>query len=208
MRRKYLFIAAALGWLSASCSSSDQAMEPPPVASSARGNLRFKGPDRLNTDIAAALELPQDQVCTELGMYQCAALVHHVALGGVDPYGTGLYEASGVTSATTPLVVERIAWSACTRRADADIANPAGGVIFTNIPLNGAKLANPDGDEVRGAITQLVQRSLQREPYGHEVARYVQLAKDIEATGNGEPARAWMQATCFAVISSPEAVFY
>lgn len=208
MRRKYLLLVASLGALSFSCSNNEQAMEPPVVNGMARGNLRFKGPDRLNTDIAAALELPQDQVCTELGMYQCAALVHHVALGGVDPYGTGLYEASGVTSATTPLVVERIAWSACTRRADADIANPAAGVIFTNIPLNGAKLANPDGDEVRGAITQLVQRSLQRDPYGHEVARYVQLAKDIEATGNGEPARAWMQATCFAVISSPEAVFY
>jgi hypothetical protein len=208
VRRKYLLLVASLGTLAASCSNNDQATDPPVVTSSARGNLRFKGPERLNNDIAAALELPPDQVCTELGLYQCAALVHHVALGGVDPYGTGLYEASGVTSATTPLVVERIAWSACLKRADADYANPAAGVIFRGIPLDGARLANPDGDEVRGAITQLVQRALQRDPYPGELTRYTQLARDIEATGSAEPARAFMQAACFAVISLSEAVFY
>jgi hypothetical protein len=47
-----------------------------------------------------------------------------------------------------------------------------------------------------------------REPSDAELSRYVQLARDIEATGNGNPARAWMQSVCFAVLSSPEAIFY
>lgn len=209
MRLKNFFLCASLA-LSVSCSSNDQATDPPPsgIAVSTRGNLRFKGPERLNSDIAAGLELTPDAVCTELGLYPCAGVVHHVALGGVDPYGTGLYEPSGVTSVTTPLVVERIAWFACLKRVEQDYANLGSAVVFRGIPLSGAKLANPDGDEVRGAIAQLTQRMFQRDPSDAEVKRYVQLAREIEATPSAEPARAWMQAVCFAVVSSAEAVFY
>lgn len=208
MRPSYLLLFAALGGMASSCNSNEETYLPPLLATSARGNLRFKGPDRLNSDVAAALELPTDAVCTELGMYQCTSAVHNVALGGVDPYGTGLYEPSGVTASTTPLVVERVAWSACIKRVTTDLANPAAAVIFQGIPLSGAKLAAPDGNPVRAAITQLTQRVFLREPTDSEVTRYIQLAKDIEATGNAEPARAFMQAVCFAVLSSAEAVFY
>lgn len=194
--------------LSASCSNGSPTNEPPTVTATARGNLRFKGPERLNADVAQALELPASDVCKELGLYPCATTVHNVALGGVEPYGAGLYEASGITSATTPLVVERIMWSACTKRVDLDLANAGGAVLFRGVPLNGSKLANPDGEEVRALITAVVQRALLREPSQAELQRYVQLAHDIEATGNAAPARAFMQAVCFAAFSSSEAVFY
>lgn len=209
MRLKHLFLIALAG-LPVSCSTDEQAVQPPPanVASSARGNLRFKGPERLGSDIAAALELSPEAVCTELGLYQCTSMVHNVALGGVDPYGTGLYEASGITSLTTPLVVERVVLSACLKRVEADLTDPSAAVVFGGIPVSDGKLANPDGAEVRGAIVQLTQRALQRDPYENEVARLVQLAKDIEATGTAEPARAFMQASCYAILSLPEAVFY
>lgn len=208
MRHNYLLLLSGLFGLAASCSSNEEAYLPPLLSNSARGNLRFKGPERLNSDVAAALDLPPDAVCTELGMYQCTSAVHNVALGGVDPYGTGLYEPSGVTASTTPLVVERLAWSACIKRVTADYADLGAAVIFRGIKLSGSKLASPDGDEVRGAITQLAQRVFLREPADAEMTRYIQLARDIEATGNAEPARAWMQAVCFAVLSSAEAVFY
>jgi hypothetical protein len=178
------------------------------IASSARGNLRFKGPERLNADFSVALDLRPEAVCTELGLYQCATLVHTVALGGVDPYGTGLYEASGVTAVTTSLIVDRIAWSACTTRVDLDLVSPGNAVVFRGLTMTGAKLMNPEGPEVTTAIGALTHRVLQRDPYSNEVARYMKLAKDIEATGNPEPARAWMQAVCFAVLSSAESVFY
>lgn len=181
---------------------------PEPPAQTARGNLRFKGPERLNADLAAALELPQEGVCTELGLYQCTALVHNVALGGVDPYGTGLYEASGVTGVTTPIVVERVVWSACGRRVDADLARPGDAVVFRGVQLAGARLASPEGAEVRAAIAQLTQRALQRDPTEEEVARYLRLAREIEQSGDATPARSFLAAACFAAFSSEEAVFY
>lgn len=177
------------------------------VGTSTRGNLRFKGPERLVNDVAAALELPAAEVCTELGQYQCATFVHAVPLGGVDPYGKGLYEASGITAVTTPLVVDRLALSACTRRVDADLLTPNAAVVFRGVPQRGAKLANLDGPELPAVIGELTRRVLLREPYEREVTRYVQLAKDLDAS-DAEPARSWMQAVCFAVVSSTESVFY
>ncbi|MDX2012034.1 MAG: hypothetical protein SFW67_17710 [Myxococcaceae bacterium] len=206
-----------LSVVTAGCFCAPPAPPPPPqvmespdagVGASARGNLRFKGPERLVNDVAAALELRADQVCTELGQYQCASLVHNVALGGVDPYGPGLYEPSGITAVTTPLVVDRVALSACTRRVDADLATPQSAVVFRGVPLNGKKLANPDGSELPAVIGELTRRVLAREPYDREVSRYVQLARELDASPEAEPARAWMQAVCFAVVSSTESVFY
>lgn len=209
---KLLFCAA----LCVACTDTAQAPPDPdvlelpttPVAKSARGNIRFKGPERISTDFAAALELQVESVCLELGLYPCTSVVHNVALGGVDPYGAGLYEASGVTATTTPLVVERVAWAACTQRVDMDLSNPSAAVIFRGVPLDGKKLANIEGPEVRGVIGLLTQRVFLRNPYRNELERYVRLAKDIEAAGNAEPARAWMQSVCFAVLSSAESVFY
>ncbi len=218
MRPERLSLFAALLLLSSACPG--KIIEPPPpvvvmetpdagsLARSARGNLRFKGPERLTADFSAALGLRPEDVCTELGRYQCATLVHNVALGGVDPYGPGLYEPSGVTAVTTSLVVDRIAWSACTKRVDLDLVAPGNAVVFRGLSLTGPRLTNAEGPEVTTAIGALTQRALQRDPYANEVARYVKLARDIEATGNAEPGRAWMQAVCFAVLSSAESVFY
>lgn len=219
MRLDRLVVFAVLVSLGAACPA--RVIEPPPtvvvimenpdagsVARSARGNLRFKGPERLTGDFAAALSIPTDELCTELGLYQCASLVHSIALGGVDPYGKGLYEAPGITAVTTPLVVERIAWSACTKRVELDLAAPGTAVLFKGVAMTGTKLTNPESAEVAASIGLLTQRSLQRDPYVDEVARYVKLAKDIEASGSPDPARAWMQAVCFAVLSSAESVFY
>lgn len=207
---KYLGLVA----LSFACSETPPAADPdvqdPPmtVAKSSRGNLRFKGPERIQNDFAAALELPAESVCKELGQYACTAVVHNVALGGVDPYGPGLYEASGITASTTPLVVERIAWAACGQRVELDLADAGKAVLFRGIALDGKKLASPDGAEAREAIVQLFQRVFLRKPYRTEIDRYVQLVREIEATGNAEPARAWMQSVCFAVLTSTESVFY
>ena len=79
MRRNHSFLiaaVAALGALSPSCSTNDQTTDPGAnLAVSQRGNLRFKGPERLNGDIAAALELSVDAVCTELGLETVDLLV-------------------------------------------------------------------------------------------------------------------------------------
>ena len=177
-------------------------------AKSAKGNLRFKGPERLTFDYSIALGLPVDQVCNELGQYACTFFVHPVALGGVDPYGHGLFEAPQVTGATTPVVVERVALAACVKRVSLDLATPASAVIFKSLPLTAGKLSSPQGPEVRLAMTELAQRAWLRDPTDAELALLLQLNTDIEATNVAEPAKTWMQAACFSVFSSAEAVFY
>jgi hypothetical protein len=209
VRHKSLLVGLALLSCTQTPSDPDVTELPTsPVAKSARGNIRFKGPERINSDFSAILELRPESVCLELGLYACTSQVHLVALGGVDPYGAGVYESSGITASTTPIIVDRIAWAACTQRVNSDLGNPDAAVIFRGIPLADQKLASPDGPEVHSAITQLVQRTYLRNPYRPEVDRYVRLAKDIEAAGTATPAKDWMQSVCFAVLSSAESVFY
>lgn len=178
------------------------------IAKSAKGVLRFKGDLRLTVDYAVGLGLPIDQVCNELGQYACTFFVHPVALGGVDPYGKGLYESLPTTGVTTPVVVERVALSACIKRVDLDLATPAAAVIFKAIPVTAGKLTNPAGAEVRLALTELAQRAWLRDPSEGELAQLIQLNADIEATGVTDLAKRWMQAACFAAFSSAESVFY
>lgn len=177
-------------------------------AKSAKGNLRFKGNERLTIDYSVALGIPFLEVCNELGQYSCSFLVHPVALGGVDPYGKGLFEPPPVTGATTPVVVERVALSACVKRVNLDLATPASALVFKAISVTNGRLTDPQSAEVRLALTELAQRAWLRDPTDAELAALVQLNTDIEATGVAEPAKVWMQAACFAAFSSAESVFY
>ncbi|MCY1022952.1 hypothetical protein [Pyxidicoccus sp. MSG2] len=178
------------------------------LARSSRNNLRFKGPERLTLDFAAALALPVDAVCKELGQYPCAT-VHGVTLGGVEPYNSGLYEPLPATGVTTPIAVDRVALSACARRVGLDVGTPSSAVIFTGITLDAqGRLVGRDGAPVRNAITSLYQRGLLRDPTEAEVEALLQLAASVEATGSPTPGRDWMTAACFAVLSSAESVFF
>ena len=177
-------------------------------ATSSKGQLRFKGPERLTFDYAAALTLAPAQVCNELGLYSCTVFVHPLALGGVDPYGAGLYEAQPYTGATTPIVVERVALAGCAQRVALDAANPAAAAIFKDVKLSGVKLANRYGPEVKAAIVSLYERALLRDPTDDELAALVKLSVDVEGTNSTTPALDWMKAACFVTLTSAEAVFY
>jgi hypothetical protein len=178
------------------------------VAKSQKGNLRFKGPERLTLDLAQALELPAASVCNELGAYPCVG-VHGVALGGVDPYAHSVYETAPVTGATAPLAVERTVLSACNARIQKDVTAPASAVVFKDVALTAdGKLVDAASPAVATAVTQLVRRAWLRDPTQDERAALVGLATDVAATGTATPGVAWMQAACLAVFSSAEAVFY
>ncbi|TSC34530.1 hypothetical protein FOF48_03565 [Corallococcus sp. Z5C101001] len=178
------------------------------VAKSQKGNLRFKGPERLSLDLAQALELPAASVCNELGLYPCQN-VHGVALGGVDPYQHSVYETAPVTGATAPLAVERTVLSACNARVSLDVSAPAAAVVFKDVALTAdGKLADAASPAVATAMTSLVRRAWLRDPTQEERDALVRLAGDVAATGAARPGVAWMQASCLAVFSSAEAVFY
>ena len=178
------------------------------IAQSAKANVRFKRGVRLSADYAAALSIPADQLCRELGQYQCATLVHTIAIGGTDPYGVGLYEPLPFTGMSTPIVTDRIALSACQARATADLAAGASAVVFKGVTPDAAGKLNVESAEVREAIDALYRRATLRRATDAEVGHLKQLYRDIEASGKPQPGASWMTLSCFAVLTSVEALFY
>jgi hypothetical protein len=181
---------------------------PPPFAISGKGTVRFKRNVRLTTDFAIALGLDYTTFCQELGQYSCTLVVHPLALGGTDPYGSGLYEPLPFTGATSPIVIDRVALVGCTQRVTADLALPASALIYNGIAVGSDGKMDPTQPAVATAMQTLYRRALLRDPTGAEVEHLRQLYRDIEATGKPEPAKSWMTLSCFAVMSSVESIFY
>lgn len=187
----------------------------PPIAeptegvmkSSARANVRFKRHDRLAADYSAALGIDRDELCREFATNDCASDVHRVALGGVDPYQTGLYEASNTTGASTPLIVERIALAACGERVDRDFSTATGGVIFKGLTVGADGKLALDA-KADAAVVTLYQRTLLRSPTDAERAAVIALYTELESSGAPEPARLWARLACMTVLTLSEALFY
>lgn len=180
----------------------------PVFAISSKANLRMKSNLRLRNDLAQSLGLTPDQVCKELGQYSCTDFVHAVALGGVEPYTLGLNEPQSHTTLTTPIAVERVVLSACTRRAIDDLGS-ATPVIWRDLGVTAeGRLADPGTAGVAASITRLYQRGLLREPKAREIEHLTQLYRDLEADGGANPARDWATLSCFSVLTSLEALFY
>lgn len=181
--------------------------DPGAFAKSERANLRFKRATRLRNDVAQALALDPADVCLELGQYHCTDFVHTISLGGVEPYTLGLNEPFDDTTVTAPIAVERVALYACEARVRADLAG--NGVIFRELGVDGdGKLADVDAAGVEQSIDTLYKRALLRPPSGRELSHLKQLYRDIEADGQGQPARDWAILSCFSVLSSMENLFY
>jgi len=175
---------------------------PPADASpaSVKARIKFKGNDRLRNEFARALALEPAEVCTELGQYSCTHLVHQVALGGAEPYGLGLHEALPFTTVTTPIAVDRLALFACRERVDRDLAGAGGAVIYDGIDAG--------ADARRGAIVTLYRRALTRDPTEDEIGHLEQLYTDVAAADPAAADRSWAIASCFAVTTTMEQLFY
>jgi hypothetical protein len=179
------------------------------VTPSSRNSLRIMNPEQLTAHFSAALSLPPEQLCNELGRYACTTNVHTVVLNGVDPYVVGLFEPLKTTGATTPNVIDRVALAACARRVSLDVTTPGEAVLFKGLELDAqGRLVSREGAPVRDAITSLYQRTLLRDPSETEVGALSQLAAQIEASGSQTPGRDWMTMACFAVLSSAESIFF
>lgn len=184
----------------------DNAVEPAPeVAHTAsfqtsRGrSIQWKRNAALEADLMQALELTQDELCQEVGSQSCIRAVHTVALGGNDPFGSGLLRPATSSLSTTPLAVDRVTLSACSRRARADKEGTP--KVFTALDLSGR--APAAGSEATTAtVTTLYRRLLARDPKPNEIAIIEGLL--------GEPmtAEAFATLSCFVVASSLEFLFF
>ena len=217
--RVLLLSSSCVLFACSSSSPSEPNAGPPPaepgtdspgaVDPSSRDNLRFMNPEQLTAHFSAALSLPPEQVCNELGQYPCATYAHNVVLGGVEPYDIGFYEPLTVTGATTPNVIDRMALAACARRVSLDVTTPGEAILFKGLELDArGSLVNREGAPIHDVITSLYQRALMRDPTETEVGALSRLVSQIEATGSQTPGRDWMTGVCFAVLSSAESVFF
>lgn len=191
--------------------TTTQSPTPPPeptVARSHKALVRFKRDVRLRNDFAQALGLEPDELCTELGLYDCVDDVHGVALGGLRPYDLGINEPAPDTGATAPLVVERIAINGCALRTERDFDDLSNALIWHDLAVDEVGLLEDvNAIETYETLRTLYRRALLRDPTLNEIGHHVNLYEDL-ASESLEPARDWATLSCFAVLTTTESLFY
>lgn len=185
---------------------------PPPddpgPPTSPKPNVKFKTGAKLRQELARALSLPQDELCKELGAFDCFA-IHNIALGGTDPLGAGLYEPLSATTASTPIAVERVTLAACQQRMDIDLASPESAVILRDVPIADGRISDLESDGVTHFVDALYQRGLSRRAKPHEIDALRELYGEMEAANKSDAlARDWATLSCMAVLTTMESLFY
>jgi hypothetical protein len=157
----------------------------PPVVESSKSRLTFRGGPLYASLLSSGLEIPREELCRELGLYDCVKDVHRIALLDVEPYRTGIIEPLENTVVSSPIAVERVALSACTQWAKKS--------AVTDRPA---------------AITSLYQRLLQRDPDQTELDHLEGLYTSMAAVGDPALDESWAAMSCFAIATTTEALFY
>ena len=173
-----------------------------PFATSDR-DMVWKRYAALDAELSRALSLEPEALCTEFGNASCIREIHLVALGGNEPYRSGLTKPSVKTLSTTPTVVDRVLLSACSARAAADKTGPR--VLFTELDLSGQAPAAQD-PSVTATITTLFRKLLSRDPRTDEVA----IIRGLLTTEDGSEALSAQEfavLSCFVIGSSLEFLF-
>lgn len=179
-------------------------------AKSTRNELLWKRYRAVEQGLAQALLVESSALCNELGRFSCVDNVHLVVLGGNDPFDRGLHEPVKSPSATTPLAVERLVWSACRAAvvADAERALPR---VFLDLPLgnefDALDLEDPNQRfAVEDTITNLYRRIHARDPLERERVHLRELVFDD--AGQALLPREFALSACFAIASTTENLFY
>lgn len=177
-------------------------VEAPPYAISRSNSVLWKRYAALEADLMRGLELGSDQLCRELGERNCVRDVHLIALGGNDPFGSGIHRPPPSTLGTTPVVIDRVLLSACSARAAADKQGDA--KVFTSLQLAGPA-PTAGSPAATATIETLFRRLLARDPKPSEVA----VVAGLLEPGDDAPqsAEEFAVLACFVVGSSLEFLF-
>lgn len=162
----------------------------------AESTLVWKRYRALENGIAAALDLPKEQVCMEVGQYSCVDKVHLSVLGGNDPYDQGQYERPEAPSIITALAVDRIILTSCNSKIQQEKASTP--VVFKFIPLTSP---NVNAVQLESQAVELYRRFLARDPSDQEKAAIAKFAQDA---GSAEEAAL---ALCYAIGTQAENIF-
>ncbi len=183
------------------CNRDDGSDPEPAVAASARNHLVWKRYHAVEQDLSRALELPADELCTELGRFRCIGEVHLAGLGGHDPFNQGLYEPLAEPLVTTSLALERVALSACGTRVERDRSDP---VVFTSLALDEPAPA-ADSEAFTQTVQTLYRRLLGRDPLDDERRALAELLVDDE--GERLSSAEFAHLACFVVATTTEFSF-
>ncbi len=189
---------------------------PPPVvddgletmAQSTRNALVWKRNTVLSRALAAALLVPEEDLCNELGRFNCARFAHIVPLGGNDAFGKGQHEPLAEPGATTAVSFDRFALSACSVAVEIDRGRPAP-FLFRGVSLSDAPLNLNDAETELGAralTTELYARLHARAPRAPEIDAVVEMLTDDD--GAAISGRDFAKLACFAIASTTETLFY
>jgi len=176
------------------------------LAASTRPNLQWKRYGAFENDLAQALALPAEELCSEFGREPCIRGVHLASLGGNDPFKHGLLEPSAEPLAVTPAVVDRVLLSACAKRVALDAeAGKGDAKVFGALDLAG-KAPAPTDPAVEKAVTTLYRRLHARDPEPSEVTAVAELTRDDD--GKAVAASEFATLACFTVGTSAEFLFF
>ncbi|WP_217909958.1 hypothetical protein [Pseudenhygromyxa sp. WMMC2535] len=181
--------------------SGDDESDAPQVAASTRNHLVWKRYHAVEQDLSRALELSTDELCTELGEYNCVQEVHLAGLGGNNPFVQALYEPLSDPLVTTSLALDRIAMSACKARVERDRSAP---VVFTKLDLEGDAPA-ADSEAFTESVDALYRRLLSRDPVAAEYEVLAQLL--VDDAGEAVSAASFAHEACFVVATTTEFLF-
>jgi hypothetical protein len=149
--------------------------------------------------LLGGLELSKAELCQEAGQYSCIDKVHLTALGGNAPYENGQYERMENPSVLTPVAVDRVLLSACTKRVDLDrAAGQQAAVVFKHFPLTNAAV---NAEQAKPLVVDLYRRLLARDPNAEEIKTATAFTKTMSEGGK------LAAALCYAIGSTAENVF-
>lgn len=193
----------------AACGGGDDEPDTPqppagPQPASPTARVKFKGTQRMANDLAQGLDLSTQDLCKELGAYDCFS-AHGIVLGGVEPYRLRIDEPLPEAPVTGPMAVDRVVLSACGERAARDFADPGQAVLFAEVAAEAG--GGAASAEARAAVARrLYERLLARVPQQAEIDALVAFGDDM--AGSTAPARDWSQLACYAVATTTEFLFY
>lgn len=148
--------------------------------------------------LASALNLPANELCTELGRSSCINEAHLSVLGGNEPYVNTQYERLQAPSALTPIAVERIVLAACERRRilDRDLGEKA--IIFRGWTTSTTTVS---ASQIKALGEDLYRRFLARDPTEAEIQGLDKIRELVQV-----PEKIALS-VCFVIGSQTENVF-
>lgn len=196
-----LVLVLALALVPFACgeqTTEDQQLAP----ASTRAHLVWKRAHAVEQDLARALALEPEELCTELATISCTRSAHLISLGGHNPYTKGIFEPVAEPLVTTPLALDRVVLSACGERVERDRSGEA--ELFSALDLDGEA---PSADEPAfgETVEALYRRLLARDPLTEELAVLAELLVDDD----GEPVSAsrFAHLACFIIATTTEFSF-